>query len=100
MRIINLTPHMVYVRLANGEEIRFPSAGSARIHSEMAVVETIDDVPIFEKGIQSIEGLPPEVEGTIYIVSSVLKMYLPDRKDLVVPALVSKVENACRGFWR
>ena len=68
--IKNLTPHDVRVLNNNNEVVvTLVSEGIARVSSETQVVDTLNGVPITETVFGEVTGLPPEAEGTYYIVS-------------------------------
>lgn len=105
VKFINLTNHTITDMVSM---IEFPPNGGRSL-----------EVPIEQKGI-SVGGsviysksyrmdlveLPPEVEGTFYIVSAVMLnaigMKFPERKDFIAPNGVVKGINTkplgCRGF--
>ena len=75
----NFTPHVV--RLNDGRA--FESDGVARVSNSFS---EFDENGICSVHYGEVHGLPEEVNGVIYIVSTIVKLALPDRKDLVVPA--------------
>ena len=79
--IINLTPHVVRV---GGRE--FPTQGLARVgQTDVPTGEVVDDIEIRRPVFGAVEGLPEPSQGTIYIVSALVKAALPERNDLVSP---------------
>lgn len=102
MNIVNLTPHPVSVCQTDGT-IRtiMPSEQPARIASQTEPDESDGKVKLYRRVGEFPVGVPEPVEGTIFIVSSVVKMWFREgRDDLVVPAYYDKALGACRGFWR
>jgi hypothetical protein len=78
VKLINLTPHPVVIKLPNNEEVIIPSSGVARVRertSEVGVLEAevdgkIIEIPVKIKELDgSVEGLPQPQDGVIYIVS-------------------------------
>ena len=100
MRILNYTPHTVSVKQQDGTYREIRSSGAARIQSRQDLDEIIDGIQFFTRKNDFVTGLPEMEEGTLYIVSSVVKMFLREREDLVTPTMVSHVLNRCEGFWR
>ena len=85
--LVNLTPHNV-----NLPGLTLPPAGLARVSVTMAEVghgtmpDHIGAVPLLRGTYGDVTGLPEPEEGTIYIVSAMVRMALPGRKDLASPA--------------
>lgn len=101
--ILNYTGHdIVYVK-ENGKSITFPSEGLARLPSQEFKTIFIGDVSVVIYNETEVDGLPPEKEGVMYIVSSVVHANMNRlRKDLLMPCRFEKDENnkviACRAF--
>ena len=91
MRVVNMTPHAVNLRSSDGAELATfqPSGNLIRLSTETVPAGTIEvdgvTIPLTSTVFGDPEGLPSEEEGTIYIVSALVKSALPNRKDLVVP---------------
>ena len=87
--IRNFTPHPINIIGIDGEEIAtFQPEGLVRLQ---AVTETAGNhagIPLSRTVFGKPEGLPEAEEGTLLIVSQIVKSALPDRLDLVVPAEV------------
>lgn len=81
--ILNLTPHNIVLRGDN-----YPSQGLARVASTYIPLGNCGDVPLVRGSYGKVEGLPPEADGIIYIVSAMVRIALPSRKDLASPALL------------
>ena len=98
VRLVNLTPHPIEV----GDLIIPMSGMIARVEENQVNVEEIKIenpdlvlsqtdkkgyvVQIINKKWERTNGLPPEQEGTIYIVSTLVMIANPDRKDLICPS--------------
>jgi hypothetical protein len=112
MKLKNYTPHPVnfYANPTDAEpELVILSSGVARVSSERVVVETIDvdgvPVPIgVTRFAGDVVGLPDPAPDTLYIVSALVMNALPNRTDLVVPALPVRNDSGqvigCCGFDR
>ena len=82
MEILNYTPHSIVVQLPNGIPVVFPSIGSARVNMNRAFtpsieLDTFEDqsnlyIPTATLELIDIDGLPEPVDGTLYIVSSIV----------------------------
>lgn len=91
-QIINLTPHRIDIVNSDGVIIFSipPSNNSlpARLPEteEIVGIVTINgmDIPIVRKNWGSIE-LPEPQEGTLFIVSNIVKQAFPHRRDLITP---------------
>ena len=86
MKILNYTPHAIVVRLADGTDRAFPPSGVvARVKTTDVPLEAVDGIPTVRMTFGEVEGLLPEEEGTICIVSSLVAQAAKDRRDLVAP---------------
>lgn len=87
MRIINLTPHQVTVRTESGDRVFEPSGQVARVAVTSVQTDEIDGIPVFEQTFGDIEGLPDPEEGTIYLVSMMVRQAAQEqgRTDVVSP---------------
>lgn len=108
--IVNLTPQEITVYQENGQQIKIqPSGMMARVHirrdqstlkgyihgkvkiieyqgNRAVPVETFEaDIPVMKPTFEAVTGIPPEKEGTVYLVSSMVAMAVPERKDVVSP---------------
>lgn len=92
--IRNFTPHVVRVLDDNNEVVvALESEGIARVSSETKVVDTLNGVPITETVFGEVTGLPPEAEGTYYVVSRMVASAASERHDLLVPGLQVRDEQ-------
>lgn len=73
MKVVNLTPHTVTVRNEAGDRLFAPSGQVARVATHSAKVVEFDGIPVYEQTFGDIEGLPDPEEGTIFIVSMVVR---------------------------
>lgn len=92
-KFINLTPHAVSV-LSNGEWVKIPSTGLARVASVVEDVRIFAGVRIVKTRYGEVTGLPEPEEGVLYIVSGmVLSALAGSRSDVVGPTLYNRDEN-------
>jgi hypothetical protein len=99
-RIVNLTQHSINL----GRSVSVPPAEkAARIVNERRIVETVNLDAAGEEVIEAYElsnpkiiGLPKPEDGTIYIVSPMMRITLSligvDRPDVMSPYLIETVE--------
>lgn len=100
MRLVNLAPHSINL----GRSVSVPPAEkSARIVNERRIIETVNLDASGEEVIEAYElsnpriiGLPKPEDGTIYIVSPMVRIALSlmgvDRPDVMSPYLIKTVE--------
>lgn len=99
MYIINLTAHNVNICGINGNIIKTyePSGMVARNAFYYEQIDTIDGVSIMVKKNERIVNLPDPKDGTIYIVSDIVRVTCGDRADLVSPAQQVKINGRVVG---
>lgn len=92
--IINLTPHAVTI---GGRTIQ-PSGTVARVSQKNSPAGDFDGVPLVVGNYGDTVGLPESQDGVFYIVSALLRVANPNRKDLGSPAdLVRNAEGQIVG---
>lgn len=86
-QIINRTPHDIDIVDNDGNLIvRHKSTGAARVEQNVKFIGfSSDGTAFFESTFGKVIGLSEEAIDTVFIVSSIVKAALPERKDLVVP---------------
>lgn len=121
-KLVNLTPHDVNIYreedLDEYHRVKFgrrpycvipPSAlPTARIITHERPVDPLNmggvDIPLNEKVMSHIQNLPAPVDGTFYIVSTIVALYAPHRSDLLAPTgnvrSRTGVIVGCTGFSR
>lgn len=101
MNIINLTPHLLDVHLADGGVLSIESTGNARCPDNRKKLGDIEGIEISTVSHGAVEGLPEPVEGTIYVVSMVVAQKAP-REDVFSPGELIRDEKGrpvgCRGL--
>ena len=89
--IINLTPHAITIMDDNFNILKViePSGQLARVSVHTAHTETIDfdniEIATSEFVYGTVEGLPEEKDGVIYIVASLVAQRVPERNDVFIP---------------
>ncbi|NBW22058.1 MAG: hypothetical protein EBR82_80315 [Caulobacteraceae bacterium] len=89
MKLVNLTPHAVVLHRADGTtETVQPSGTVARVTQETTRVGSVAGVPVVTTRPGPVTGLPDfeADDGAGYIVSTLVRLALPERIDLFSPA--------------
>ena len=105
MLILNVTPHTVTLFRKKKKPLVFPRAGApVRVSSRIERVGHLNGIPLTKLVYDKPEGLPEEQDNVFYIVSTVVKAALPDRRDLLVPAEMVRDSDGkkigCQSFDR
>lgn len=94
MKFVNLTPHEVRVFLEEGVSTRLaPSGQIARVLATTSDAGHFGNVPLVKTSFGEVSGLPDSEKGTLYIVSAMVRMALPSRKDLASPGDLVRDES-------
>jgi hypothetical protein len=108
VRIVNLTPHPVNIRVGDAE-VELPAADvparlSGRVEAGGSVRFDDLDIPVLVHRYTDVEGLPTEEEGVLHIVSQLVLDFVSWRRDLVTPAELVRDERGnvvgCRALAR
>jgi hypothetical protein len=82
---INLTPHDINILGPNGA-IRIPPSGTvARCQTSTTAAGEYDGIPLVHTSYGAVSGVPETEDGTLYIVSAMIRAALPGRHDLASP---------------
>ncbi len=84
MNIVNLTPHELRLHTESGVEVH-RSAGVARVSSTSTGVGSVAGVALVRATVGEVVGLPAPEEGTLFVVSAMVRAALPGRADLASP---------------
>lgn len=106
MKLVNLCPHPVCVRHADGSESVIAQSGTARVAVSYREAQTVDvegrAIRVIEGVYGDIVGLPAPEPGCFFLVSHMVRMALPQRRDLLSPADIVRDAHgnilACRMF--
>lgn len=79
--LINLTPHPIVFP----DRIIPPTAPAARCTELSAPAGDFDGVLLITRTYSSVSDLPEPIAETMYIVSAMVRMALPERHDLASP---------------
>jgi len=108
MKLTNLCPHPICILHADGTETVIPQSGMARIAVSYREVASVrlgqQDVRVIEGLYGEVVGLPAPAPDCCYLVSHMVRMALPQRRDLLSPADIVRDGKgnilACRMFER
>lgn len=101
---VNLTPHTINVCSPSGEQILAlpPSGEVARVTSASVPEAEVEGVTLNRVVYGQVEGLPAPQPGVWLVVSGLVRMAAPDRKDLCSPGELVRGPNGqpigCRGL--
>ncbi len=87
MKFRNFTPHTVNIFDEAGEKIILsiePEKNQVRVDEEIIPMGKINGIPVVEKIMGRVIGLPAEIENIVYIVS-VIVLHANNRDDVVCP---------------
>jgi hypothetical protein len=90
MRLINLTPHAIVIA---GHEPIEPSGYIARVNTQLCNVGAVNGIPLMISKNLGICNVPEPQPDTLYIVASMVRAQLPDRKDLASPSKIIRNEH-------
>jgi len=86
MTMVNLTPHAVTFLVDGKDPVVVPASGTvARLKTSTAVIGDVDGIPITKTVFGDITDLPDQVDGVVYIVSSLVAQACRDRSDVFIP---------------
>lgn len=100
-RLLNFTPHRELVYSPQGADaLVLPQAGVVRLVEHIcAGGELPNGLPLTVIDYGEPAGLPDPVDGVVYVVSQLVVLACPHRKDLVFPAgLVRDDHGEITGF--
>lgn len=106
MPFINLTPHDVNLLNEDNEVIlTLPKCDEPpRLKEETVVVGEVNGFPITKTVFGVVSYMPKAVKGVYYIVSRLVLLACPKRKDLFSPNEIVRDENrkplGCKSFTR
>lgn len=86
-KFVNLTPHALVLRTADGDITVPPSGQQARVATKSGAVSAREGIPVLvasPTSYGSVEGIPEPVEGTFYLVSA-LVLGRVSRPDVFAP---------------
>lgn len=105
--IINLTPHEVRVyplgyTIEDDCVVLPPSGQVARVTMSTVLVDVAGPIDLVRNTAGTVTGLPEPVEGTLYVVSALVRLAVPHRVDVASPGELIRDTNGqpigCRGL--
>lgn len=94
MTLVNCTPHSVSIQTFSDLLVVTASGMVARCTADTILVGELETVwgrvPLTQTEIGPVFDLPAPVEGTVFIVSRMVKDRAPDRKDLAVVGALTR----------
>jgi hypothetical protein len=82
--VINLTPHAIVIRAADGTETTLPPSGIiARVSTTENVIDNVFGVPVIRRSFGGATGLPEE--GVPCLVSALVLSAVPGRLGVYAP---------------
>jgi len=106
MEFVNLTKHEIVVHSQRGRMVLVPSGVEARVETENILVEfpTGTTVDIFTQRVGEVEFLPEPKEGVGWVVSTQVRLAVPNRGDVFSPGELIRDEKGrpigCMGLVR
>jgi hypothetical protein len=99
--VCELPPHVINIVSAEGQPVlSLDSSGIARCAEEAQLVEQIDGVCLYDMKYGEVTGLPEE--GTMYIVSQLVRQAIPERLDVASPGPLVRNDSGnpvgCKGL--
>lgn len=87
MKIVNLTPHAITVRLESGDRVFEPSGTEARVATTATPAGEVDGIPVVAQTYGEIEDLPAPEPDTLYLVSAIVLAAAKEagRTDCIAP---------------
>ena len=104
MTLQNCTSYKINILKTDGTILEIPPCGTVpRLSVEKTkVAETMDGIPVYRTVFGKTTGLPDEIPGTGLIVSALVRLAMPERRDLFSPGELIRDENgnpvACDGL--
>jgi hypothetical protein len=90
MKLINLTPHTIKI---SGHESVEPSGYIARVNTQMCQVGNVNGIPLMVSKTLGMSNLPEPQPDTMFIVAGLVRLHVPNRKDVASPAKLIRNEH-------
>ena len=85
MKMINLTPHKISIVVSDGTIEIPPSGQVARCAAVQTAAGDANGIPLVRQVFGQVESLPEQEQGTIFIVSALVRAAESTRPDLASP---------------
>lgn len=83
MKLINLTPHTL--KISGYGDIE-PSGYVARVNTYLSQIDEVEGIPLLVSRSEGLSNLPEPEPNTMFIVASLVRTYVPHRKDVCSPS--------------
>ena len=94
MKFVNLTPHSISFQRSDGTVFCVEPSGSvARCTVTSSPAGEVEGIPVIESAFGAVTGLPEPVDGTVYLVSSLVLSAVRNREDVMAPSDFDFVRN-------
>jgi hypothetical protein len=90
MKLVNLTPHTIKI---SGHEDVEPSGYIARVNTQLQQAGSVNGIPLMTSKTLGLSNIPDPQVDTMFIVASMVRLQLPDRKDLCSPSKMIRNEH-------
>jgi len=102
-KLVNLTPHTINIVGEGACDLPpAPPGTEARVSCTLTEIRRVNGVPCHISSYGEVQGLPEPVEGTLYVVSAMVRAAVPDRRDVASPGEQVRDERGrpcgCRGL--
>jgi len=91
--------HTAKILTEDGQEILIPPSDivTGMDFEYKEIGKTVEGIPIKELVVKKFHNIPEPKEGTIYVVTSMVKNHFPDREDLVALYNIQRAGNTVIG---
>lgn len=94
LNIVNLTPHELNLRAANGIMVNVLRSGTvARVSEQRDALPTVAGLSVTRPAYGAVEGLPEPQPDTIYVVSALVLARCAGRNDVFAPGAAIRDDN-------
>lgn len=117
LNLVNLTPHTITVIGSGETDMVIAASGQvARVSSTDEIVDYLsydfetpsgidgNEFPIYVTRLGEVVGLPDPEEGTVYLVSGMVRSAVHERQDVWSPGPLVRDDKGqpigCKGFYR
>lgn len=91
--IVNLTPHALNIVITPDNTLTVEASGTvARLPEIIRPAGKWDGIPITITSYGEVEDLPAPQEGVLFVVSALVRLAVPDRKDVASPGRLIRNE--------
>ena len=86
MNLVNLTPHPITVVMSDASQLTIrPDGTLARVNATKTPLPPVNGIPVNATTYGQVMGLPNRNDGVGYIVSALVRLAVPHRRDVFSP---------------